>query len=192
MLSFFSGIRFSLLAVVVAIGFSTPVHAKKLAGVSMADKIDAAGKTLVLNGVGLREATFLKVDVYVAGLYLESKSNSSSTIINSDGPKRLVLKFVRDVERHKLTDAMKEGFEKNGRSSGKLAAKIDTLNGYLAEMKVGNQMSFDFLPDGNTKVFVNKKLKGIIAGKDFSKGLLAIWLGPNPPNAGLKRGLLGK
>jgi hypothetical protein len=42
------------------------------AGVSMPASAKAFGEPLVRNGVGVRQATFLNVDVYVAGLYLEN------------------------------------------------------------------------------------------------------------------------
>ncbi len=169
-----------------------PLQAKELEGVSMTDTIEVAGQTLRLNGLGLREATFLKIDIYVAGLYLEQKSQDPNTIINSAGPKRLVLKFVHHAEKEKLTEAVKEGFENNGRSSKDLMTKINQFNSYLVEMKEGQEMHFDFLADGSTEVFVNKKHKGSIEGENFSQGLLAIWLGPKPPNTDLKQGLLGK
>ena len=54
-----------------------PACAAELAGVVMPEQVTVDGKTLVLNGLGLREATFLRVDVYVAGLYLEEKSQDA-------------------------------------------------------------------------------------------------------------------
>jgi len=45
--------------------------AGELAGVTFPDQISVDSRTLLLNGMGLREATILKVDVYVAALYLE-------------------------------------------------------------------------------------------------------------------------
>jgi hypothetical protein len=41
--------------------------------------ITVAGKTLTLNGMGLREATILNIDVYVAGLYVEHPSTGGVT-----------------------------------------------------------------------------------------------------------------
>jgi len=35
-------------------------------------------------------------------------------------------------------------------------------------------------------------VKGVVPGADFAQALFRIWLGPSPPNAGLKEGLLGK
>jgi hypothetical protein len=34
-------------------------------------------------------------------------------------------------------------------------------------------------------------VKGTLAGDDFSRALLSIWLGASPPNPELKSGLLG-
>ncbi len=55
------------------------------------------GKTLVLNGLGLR--TKFVVKVYVAGLYLEQKSSDANAILKADAPKRLVMQFMRDFEQ---------------------------------------------------------------------------------------------
>ena len=41
------------------------------------------------------------------------------------------------------------------------------------------------------QVEVNGTVKGTITGDDFATAFLAIWLGPHPPNPGLKSGLLG-
>src|SRR5579884_3375051 len=82
-----------------------------LAGVTLPDSVQAGGKTLVLNGVGLR--TKFMVKVYVAGLYLEQKSSDPNAILVSPGPKRLVMHFVRDVSRNQMADAFKESFADN-------------------------------------------------------------------------------
>ena len=46
-------------------------------------------------------------------------------------------------------------------------------------------------PDKGVAVDIGGVPKGLIEGDDFAKAFLSIWLGPNPPNAGLKAGLLG-
>ena len=40
-------------------------------------------------------------------------------------------------------------------------------------------------------VAIDGNRKGSIKGRDFVRPFLAIWLGKDPPNAGLKAGLLG-
>jgi len=106
--------------------------AGELAGVALPDRITLDSKTLVLNGMGLREATWLKVDVYVAGLYLESKSSDPEAIIGSEQTKRLVMKFVRSVGRDDLRKAWNEGFEKSAGESTALRDRIATFNSWMS------------------------------------------------------------
>ena len=63
---------------------AAPAMAGKKAGVTMPDAIKVSDKTLTLNGMGLREATFLKVDVYVAGLYVENVSSDAGMLVTSN------------------------------------------------------------------------------------------------------------
>src|SRR5262249_48725361 len=107
-----------MLAAILAAG---SIEAGTLAGVTLPDQITVDSKTLVLNGIGLREATWLKVDVYVAGLYLETKSSDPEAIIGSEQTKRLVMRFVRAVDRAALLKGWNEGFEK---STGPSAAAL--------------------------------------------------------------------
>ena len=70
---------------VVVLAAAVDLRAATLAGVTLPDSTQVAGKTLVLNGVGLR--TKFVVKVYVAGLYLEQKSSDPNAILKSDSPK---------------------------------------------------------------------------------------------------------
>ncbi|MBI1748132.1 MAG: chalcone isomerase family protein [Acidobacteria bacterium] len=174
------------------IALSFNVLAGELKGVSLPDQTTIEGKTVLLNGMGLREATMLKVAVYVAGLYLETKSSDPQAILDSDQVKRLDMRFVRDVKAGQMKDAWKESFEKNcPKPCTAMQERLSTLNSYMADLQHGDTMAFTFLPD-RVEVHVKGKVMGSISGKDFSKILLMTWLGPHPPNKGLKEGMLGK
>lgn len=178
---------------IFVLGFIGVAAAGDKAGVRMPDTIDVAGKPLVLNGMGLREATFFKVDVYVAGLYLESVSSDAGAIIASQQTKRLVLRFVRDVGRGDIVKAWNSGFA--GNAIVKLATiqgQIDRLNAWMGDFEKGDTLSFTFVPGQGVAVDINGARKGVIAGEDFSRSVLAIWLGPKPPTGALRKGLLGK
>jgi len=167
--------------------------AGELAGVTFPDQISVDSRTLHLNGMGLREATILKVDVYVAALYLEKKSTDADEIIRSEQAKRLAMKFVRAVGRKELVKAWNEGFEKS--ASATLAAlkdRIATFNSFMTDMPNGATMSFTYLPGAGVAVEVLGATKGTIPGADFAQAFFGIWLGAYPPNPGLKEGLLGK
>jgi hypothetical protein len=159
----------------------------------MPDSVNVAGKQLVLNGMGLREATFLNVHVYVAGLYVERRSSDAEQLIASNQSKQIVLRFVRSVDRGDIVKAWREGFSANARvPMAALQARIDQLDSYMPEkLADGDTLTFTYLPGRGTEVAVNGATKGLIPGDDFGRSLVAIWLGPKPPGKGLKQGLLG-
>ena len=161
-------------------------------GVSYPDEITVGGTPLVLNGIGTREATVFNVNVYVAALYVENPSSSGSAIYNSDETRRLILHFVRDVGVDDITNAWQEGFEKNAANRvASLQGDIDLLNSWMSDMDDGDRMQFTYVPATGLEVSVKGTVKGTIPGADFASAFFSIWLGPNPPNSGLKEGLLG-
>lgn len=179
------------IVVVVTLSFLAPAAAEKCAGVSMDDKQTVAGEELVLNGQGIREATIFSVNVYVAGLYVKEKSKNGAKIAAADEPKHLVLHFVRDVDKSDIVEAYREGFKKTSKGKKGLDKKIDKLLGWMEAMKSGSEQVYTYVPDKGLTVKVNGKEKGTIEGLDFAEAFYLIWLGSSPPNAGLKRGLLG-
>src|SRR6266850_878829 len=177
---------------ILTLSLAASASAGELAGVALPDRIQVDSRTLVLNGMGLREATFLKVDVYVAGLYLETKSSDPDAIVRSEQAKRLVMKFVRAVGRKDLVKAWDESFQESaGASLAALKDRVATLDSYMSDVPNGALMSFTYLPGSGVTVEVQGAAKGVIAGTDFSQALFGIWLGSHPPNPGLKDGLLG-
>ena len=182
-----------LLALGALLLLAVPVSAGQRAGVSMPDHITVEGKTLVLNGMGVREATIFNVDVYVAGLYLESKSSNAQQIIRDNKIKRIHMRFVRDVDKSDMTEAWDEGFKKNaGKNLNAMKSRIAKLNSWMADIKDGQTLTFTYVPGKGVQVMVKGHMKGTIQGADFAQVFFSIWLGPNPPNKGLKKGMLGK
>lgn len=168
-------------------------HAASRAGVSLPDTQEVGGKTLVLNGLGIRQATVLNFNVYVAGLYLEKKTGDAKAIIDSDAPKQILMHFIRDVSADDIREAYDEGFEKNaGGKLGAIEARVKKLNGWMADMKKGDRMSITYVPGKGTTVNIRGKDQGTIEGADFAKVMFAIFFGSEPPNSDLKEGMLGK
>jgi hypothetical protein len=167
------------------------LHAASLAGVNLPDTVQVGGKTLMLNGLGLR--TKFVVKVYVAGLYLEQKSTDANAILKADAPKRTVLHFLRDVSKEQMADAFSESFDNNVPDAKKsMKADIDRLLGALENLKEGDEMAFIYVPGKGSTMSINGNDKVTIAGPAFAPVLFSVWLGPKPPNAGLKKGILGQ
>jgi hypothetical protein len=178
----------ALLAALAAV----PAHGKDCKGVTFPDQMQAEGTALVLNGLGVRQATAFKVNVYVAALYVAQTSADANAILASNSRKELILQFVRDVGSADLSKGWQEGFEKNAKAQlPALKERIEKLKGWMANMKTGQRLTFAAKPGAGIEVNVNGTVKGTVEGDDFAKAFLSIWLGAAPPNPGLKAGLLG-
>jgi hypothetical protein len=180
-----------LIGTIVAFGAGV-AEGKECKGVNFPEQAQVEGSNLSLNGLGLRQATAFKVNVYVAALYVAKTSSDPGAILGSGGPNELILQFVRDVSAADLRKAWDEGFEKNSKAQvPALKERIAELNGWMADMKSGQRLTFIHKPGAGIQVDVNAAVKGTIKGDDFAKAFLSIWLGPNPPNPEIKAGLLG-
>jgi hypothetical protein len=165
--------------------------AAEISGVKLPDQVTVAGKSLKLNGAGLRQATILKVNVYAAGLYLEKPSGDGEAIANSDQAKSIDMVFMRDVSAKQMADAFGEGFEKNCVAGcAELKPFIGKLQALMKDLKKGDTMAFHFSSDG-VDVMIRGQKMGSVGDKAFSRQLIRCWIGKNPPNSGLKEGLLG-
>ena len=168
------------------------VSGKECQGVNFPEQIQVDGTTLTLNGLGLRQATILKVNVYVAALYVANISSDAQALLGSHTPKELILHFLHNASDDELNKAWEEGFEHNAKEQlTALQGRIDMLKGWMADMKSGQRLTFIHKPGAGIQVEVNGTVKGTIKGDDFATAFLSIWLGPHPPNANLKSGLLG-
>ena len=181
------------LAVCLTACLAQPVRAGERAGVTLPDQAMVEGRTLVLNGMGLRRATWLRVKVYVAGLYLEEKSFDADAILHPGRTKRVVLVFVRAVGREDLLQAWGEGFQEDaGEDLAALETRLATLHGWMPNrVEKGDTFSFTYLPRTGVLVSVKEETRGTIPGPDFARSLFASWLGARTPSLALKAGLLG-
>jgi hypothetical protein len=183
----------ALLAALTATAASgPPVSAATCRDIQFSDGVTVGGSALVLNGLGIRKATLLRIKVYVAGLYLPRKASDAAAILGANGRWQLVLHFVRDVDASDIRDAFQDGFQKAaGDKLGGLEKRIAALNAQMVDFKSGHSLALTRDPATGVAVDVNGKGGSTIEGADFAEALLAIWLGPKPPNEDLKTGLLG-
>src|SRR4051812_28809972 len=162
--------------------------------VTMAPRASAGGVALILNGMGVRQATVFNVDVYVAGLYLGAPSRDAASILRDMKSMRMVLELKRDVDRDKMNEAIRKGFERNaGSLMPALEGRVTQLERLVPDLHGGDVVTFDYRPGSPGMLFVslNGRPAGTVGGIDFARTFFSIWLGDHPPNAALKRGLLG-
>jgi len=165
----------------------------EIEGVALPDTIQLQGKTLQLNGAGIRTKFFF--DIYVGGLYLEQHVSSAKAVLGDTGNKRITMDFLYgEVDKEKLTDGWDEGFDKNQSDERmqKLKDRLASFNALFTNAHRGDSVVFDLLDDGNTHVSFNGNEKGVIEGSDFQQALLAVWLGKKPADKDLKKSMLGR
>jgi len=180
----------------LALCAAIPVHAAEVAGVKIGDTARVGGAELKLNGAGLRSKAIFKV--YAMGLYLQDKQATPAAIIGAPGPKRAHLHMLRNVDAADFSEALSDGLKDNHTEAEMkaLAPRMAVLTGLMNEIKeakTGLAIDLDWLPGAGTQVTIAGQPRGKpIAGEDFYRALLKIWLGDNPVSSDLKKSLLGQ
>ena len=168
----------------------------EVAGVKFDDKTKVGAGDTVINGAGMRKRAFFKV--YAIGLYLPQKAANAADAINAKGAKRIAIVTLRDLTAEQFVDALLEALKNNHDEAAlkALQPKIDQFRSTM--LSIGNApeksvVNLDWLPDSGTRLSFNGAQKGSdIAGEDFYRALLRIWLGDKPAQEDLKEQLLGK
>ncbi|MEN3112471.1 chalcone isomerase family protein [Uliginosibacterium paludis] len=182
-------------ALALALAFTAPAAlCAEVAGVKVEDTVRSEQGELLLNGAGLRTKIVFKV--YVAALYLPQKESNASAILQGKGPRRMVLRMMRNVDGDTLHEALDEGLRNNLGS-----AELDAIKAPLARLsevfkalgkaREGDIIQLDISQAG-LAIAVNGTPRGQIASEALGRGLLRVWLGEKPAEASLKSALLGQ
>lgn len=182
--------RMLLLALCLAAGAAS---AAEVAGVTIDERVRVGGSELLLNGAGLRSKLFIKV--YVGALYVGQKANTPAAVYDSPAPRRMLMRMLREMDADTLYGALDDGL-RNNLTAAELAAmqgqagQLGTLMRGIGKVREGDAIAIDFMADGLT-VSLNNQVRGTVAGADFARALLRVWLGDKPADAALKQALLG-
>ena len=183
-----------VILLICCIVFCAGAGAAEVGGVKLAESVHVGTQNLVLNGAGVRSKFFF--DLYVAALYLGQKKSSGEAVLADAGEKRVVLYLLRDISAETLSQSFNKAIAKN-HNSAELAALEPQLKQFLAifstihEVKKGEVITLDYLPEKGTEVDVNDVTMGTIPGAAFNTALLKVWLGSKPAQDDLKQKLLG-
>lgn len=182
-------ILFLILAVMVL-----PTQAQMtVSGVKLPAQIKKDEKALSLNGAGTRKKYFMSV--YVAGLYMETKSKNAKQIIEADQAMGVRIQVVSSlVTSDNMSEPIREGFKKS--LDGKTAPLQDKIDQFIKTFSAediddGDVFDLWYIPGVGVKSYKNGKYKSTISGLDFKKALFGIWLGADPVSDDLKEDLLG-
>jgi hypothetical protein len=165
-----------------------PASALEIEGVKVPETFVLDGKTLVLNGAGLRTKSFLAIRVYVGALYVTQRSTDAGAIVAADAPKAIRLTLLRDVDKESMLKSLQEGIESNSPGqSAALAPRMKLLEGsFPAEFKEKQVLAVAWVPGKGTTIGVEGGKTITIEGKDFADAIFRVWLGPKPTDGGVE------
>lgn len=149
--------------------------------------------TLVVTGTGVREKTFLKVDVYTIVAYVLEGTDlgeAEDGMVTVDVPKRIRMDLRRSFSREKLVNAFTEVIDKNYENRDAFTEDLDTFLSYFtADAQDGDVLVFDYCPDAGMTTTLNGEMKGTL-GRPLAEALWTVWFGRKPASGGLKKDLL--
>jgi hypothetical protein len=171
-------------------------NATTLAGIAYPNAIEMQSRPLLLNGAGIRYKTIVKV--YAAGLYLESKAPTAAAVAALQGPKRMAITMLREIDSRELGRLFARGMEDNidKASFSKLIPSVVRMSQIFSEHKnlqAGDPFMIDWIPGIGTVITVKGQAQGEpFKEPAFFQALLGIWLGEHPADWKLKDALLGQ
>lgn len=186
--------RQAVIAMVTAttLVIAAPAFAKKVGGATIPDSVVIAGADVPLYGAGLRTRSVLKL--YAAGLYTTISGNGAA-ILQADEPMAVHLLIMsRFISKKKMVSALKVGFDKS--TGGDVSAIQDGIDQMIAAMdkqplKPGVGYTLAYEPGVGTTMTRNGEDAVVIEGLAFKQALFGIWLGDNPVQERLKKGMIG-
>ena len=190
------GLRILVLAVILCSAWpftSSRASAVELAGVQVPETYQIDGKSLVLNGYGLRTLSFLRIKLYVAALYLPQKTYDPAEIFASAGPKVVVLHFVHSGSREQVQSRYREGADENcgdGSCDRSLQAEFERLVASAPPVVPGDTLAY-IVTDKSLRVSFNGRPADTYQSPKLGNMMLAGFIGPHPPTVDLKANLLG-
>jgi len=167
--------------------------AAALSGVNVPDTLLIDGHKLVLNGLGLRTLTFLRVKIYVAALYLPRKTADAQAILASPGPKVITLHHIHSGSKGQVQDRYREGEKVNcggGGCDAALQADFERLVASASPVNEGD-VTLYLVTDKSFRVVFNGREVIAFTSNRLGNMIIEGFIGAHPPSESLRAGLLG-
>jgi hypothetical protein len=135
--------------------------------------------------------SILGIPIYVAGLYLERRSDDPDTILRSPERKLLDIRFLRDVGVEDARTAWRDAFKQNCKTPCYLdPGDVQRFLAALPFVRKGDESTLLFTAKGVVVKFDGRPM-GEISDPHFAEVMLGTFIGAEPPTLRLKRQLLG-
>lgn len=130
--------------------------------------------------------------LYEVALYTEARA-CAEDVLTAKAPFRLQFRYLREIEKSIILKSAGRMLEKNlsGKEQKAIADRVATINRAYTSVGKGDRSSLTFIPEEGTTLRINGETKVTVAGNDFARLYLQIWLGPEPISRSLRDHLLG-
>ena len=150
---------------------------------------------LKATGVGLREKTFLKVDVYTIVSYADAAADlgddPANALVEQDIAKRIQMNLRRGFSREKLVNSFSEVIDKNYDDTSAFDADRETFLAYFdRDAQENDTLVFDYAPGRGLRTVLNGEVKGTIMNPAMAQALWTVWFGAKPADKGLRSALV--
>jgi len=182
--------RILLFAVCAVVFTASFAFAAEIAGVQIPEKYELSGKTLSLNGCGIRKKLWIKV--YVGSLYSSKKINNAQELLQGKGDYVVKMNILyKKIEAEKLREAYQEGFEKNSPAHVDDKNLKDFADAFNFDVVKGDEIDVVVQNSSKVSVIYNKKLVRVVDSDILAYAVLKVYFGDKPADKNLKKGMLG-
>ena len=164
-------------------------------GVEYPDAVTVEGQDLSVTGCGLREKTFMKVDVYTIVSYADAAADlgddPANALVEQDIAKRIQMNLRRGFSREKLVNSFSEVIDKNYDDTSAFDADRETFLAYFdRDAQENDTLVFDYAPGRGLRTVLNGEVKGTIMNPVMAQALWTVWFGAKPADKGLRSALV--
>lgn len=152
----------------------------------------AAGKDLLLHGVGLCEWGIFGIDLYYCALYAERRMETAEQAVVGDQVLVIHLDFVRKLTAAQLGEAFTAATKVNvGEALPTYQKALAELCAAMRDVGAGDTYSFVLVPKRGIEVRRNGEPVTTIGDEAFRVLFQRLYLGDKPPTQDLRTGMLG-
>lgn len=180
----------ALLLAALAFPAQAQPRAQRVAGVRFPATTQAGDRQLQLNGTALYEVTFLNVDVWCGGLYLEAPTQNPAEVLAEERAKQVKLHYLRDASASRVQSGWGD-YLRDLPGASQWNAQIDRFTAMLPDISEGDTITITYVPDAPLTIMHNRRRLGRIPSAGFARFLFSSWVGPAADDD-VREGLLGR
>ncbi|MCK9564206.1 MAG: chalcone isomerase family protein, partial [Bacteroidales bacterium] len=161
--------------------------------VSLALLFSFRAQALELNGVA--PFTELGNEIYLAGLFVDSRSSDIAELFSDARERKMEIRFSSDMSRRRWSNNWMQSIAINTSRDALVSAADElsqALSSFADNLSTGDQVEIHYIPGEGTDI----RLNGTTLANDLGPGIfnlfLSSWIGSVPPSSNFRNALVGR